>query len=97
MATAVANSQAEFYREFLMSRDHSQPRDYGVNMEKVDLVDALAQDFNDIYRTTWTVDELLLHPREAQRFCDDVRHNRGWFDLPDDIILRWLLNRRKSP
>jgi len=28
----------------------------------------------------WTIDELLLHPREAALFCDGVRRKRGWYD-----------------
>lgn len=66
-------------------------------MEKVDVVDALVEEFNAVYRGTWTVDELVLHPREALRFCDDRRRRHGWFDLPDDVLLRWLMNRRKNP
>jgi hypothetical protein len=26
-----------------------------------------------------------------------VRHKHGYFDLPDDIILRVILQRRKNP
>lgn len=44
-----------------------------------------------MFRGAWTIEELLLHPRDAIRFCDDVRHKHAYFDLPDDIILRSLL------
>jgi hypothetical protein len=53
--------------------------------------------FSAIYRGQWTIDELLLHPREAVRFCDEIRHQYGYYDLPDDIILRTILTRRKNP
>jgi hypothetical protein len=44
-----------------------------------------------------SIDELLLHPREAAHFCDDVRRQYGYFDVPDDIILRVILTRGKNP
>jgi hypothetical protein len=50
-----------------------------------------------VYRDGWTVDELLLHPREALNFCDQVRRRYGYFDVPDDIILRSIMQRRKNP
>jgi hypothetical protein len=49
------------------------------------------------YRDQWSVDELMLHPREAARFCDQARFQHGYFDVPDDIILRVILTRRKNP
>jgi hypothetical protein len=57
----------------------------------------MVEQFSAAYRGQWTIDELLLHPREAIRFCDDVRHQRGYYDVPDDIILRAILGRRKNP
>lgn len=80
-----------------MSRQSFDPRDFGVNMEKPEFIDQMCEDFNTVYRGQWTVDELLLRPREAMRFCDDVRHRHGYYDLPDDIILRSILQRRKNP
>jgi hypothetical protein len=50
-----------------------------------------------MYRDTWAVDELLLHPREAAWFCDETRRKYRYFDLPDDVILRVILTRRKNP
>ena len=44
----------------------------------------------------WTVDELLLHPREALNLCDSFRRAYGYFDLPDEVILRQLMIRRKK-
>jgi len=49
------------------------------------------------YRGNWTIDEPLLHPREAIRFCDDIRHRHGWYDMPNDLILRVMMSRRKNP
>jgi hypothetical protein len=51
--------------------------------------------FAEVYRDAWTIDELCLHPREAARFCDDARRKHGFYDVPDDIILRSIMNRRK--
>jgi hypothetical protein len=55
----------------------------------------MCEDFNDTYRGGWSIDELLLHPAEALRFFSDVRRKHGYFDMPDDIILRAVMNRRK--
>lgn len=44
----------------------------------------------------WSVDELLLHPDDAKHFCDTIRQLSSFEGLPDDLILRCLLNRRKN-
>jgi hypothetical protein len=94
---ALSAAQAEYYRRFIMSRPSFEPRDFGVNLEKPEFLDQMAEAFNTTYRGQWSLDELLLHPREAARFCDDVRHRFGYYDVPDDIILRSIMQRRKNP
>ena len=89
--------QATFCREFLMTRHKFEPSDFGILMDKDRFIDQMVDDFAEAYRDGWTIDELCLHPREATRFCDDVRHRHGYFDLPDDIILRSIMQRRKNP
>ena len=80
-----------------MGRGKFEPVEFGVNLSREDFTDQMVGDFAETYRDGWTVDELLLHPREAMRFCDDVRRQHGYYDLPDDIILRVILGRRKNP
>lgn len=80
-----------------MGRDKFDPRDFGIDLDREAFVDQLVEEFHGAYRDSWTIDELLLHPREALQFCDDVRRKHRYFDLPDDIILRTVLNRRKRP
>ena len=80
-----------------MARHSFEPRDFGVNLDKEEFIDQMVDDFNSTYHAQTTIDELLPHPRDAMRFCDDVRHKHGYFDLPDDIILRVVLQRRKNP
>lgn len=46
---------------------------------------------------SWSVDELLLHPDDAKEFCNTIRHQTSSQGLPDDLILRCLMNRRKNP
>lgn len=87
----------EFYQGFLMSRGKFNPKDFGVDMTREEFTDHMVGDFANAYRDGWTIDELLLHPREAARFCDDVRSKHGFYDVPDDIILRSILTRRKNP
>jgi hypothetical protein len=92
MMTTQVMSQQEFYRGFLMARSKFDPSEFGVDLSKEDFTDQMVDAFSEIYRGTWSVDELLLHPREATRFCDDVRRQHSYYDLPDDIILRVILD-----
>jgi len=94
--TATLTSQTQFYESFLMARPSFQPQEFGIDTEKDAFIDQMADEFNEAFRS-WSVDELLLHPREAQHFCDNVRRKHGYYDLPDDIILRSVLHRRKNP
>lgn len=97
MVAVAADPQAEFYRDWLMARDAFDPRDFGIDMSKEELTDLLVERLNVVFRGAWTIDELLLHPLSAHRFCDDVRMERGWYDVPDDVLLRPMMIRRKNP
>ena len=80
-----------------MGRAAFDPQDFGVDMGKEDFADRMVDLFSAKYRGHWTIDELLLHPREAADFCDHARRMLMAFDVPDDIILRVVLGRRKNP
>lgn len=80
-----------------MARQYFKPQDFGIDMDKDNFVDQLCNEFNEYTRGTLTVDEMLLRPRTALHFCDMVRGKYGYYDLPDDIILRCILGRRKNP
>jgi len=96
MATQTLTQQ-DFYKEFLMARGKFDPADFGVDLSPADFTDQAVEAFGTAYRGTWTIDELLLHPREAAQFCDQFRRKHRYFDVPDDIILRVILHRRKNP
>jgi hypothetical protein len=81
--------------EFPMTRERPDLTQFGIDTTWEDLTDEMVDDFNEAYRGQWTIDELLLHPREAAHFCNDVRRKRGYWDLPDAIILRTILTRLK--
>lgn len=93
----LTRSQADYYREFLMARTKIDPRDYGIDMEKDEFLDRMVEYFSDYTRGQISLDELLLRPRSALHFCDGVRERMTNFDLPDDIILRAIIQRRKNP
>ena len=57
-----------------------------------DLVNLLAKMYPD-----WTVDELVLHPHDAIKFCQAVKQWQSCSALSDDMILRCLMHRRKNP
>jgi len=90
-------TRSQFYRDFVMGRGKFEPAEFGVDLSREAFSDQMIDEFNGVYRGGWTIDELLLHPREATRFCDDVRRKFGYWDLPDDIILRVILTRRRNP
>lgn len=96
MATASLTSQAAFYQEFLMSRRSFQPQEFGVDMELENFIDLMCDDFGAYTRGQLSLDEMLLRPRTALHFCDIVRNKHSYYDLPDDIILRSVMRRRKS-
>ena len=89
-------TQPQFYAEFIMTRGKFKPQEFGVDLNREQLTEKIVDEFNGCYRS-WTIDELLLHPREAARFCDDIRRKYAYWDLPDDIILRVIITRRKNP
>ena len=93
--TTATHTVQDFYREFLMAKKLFQPQDFGVDFLMDEFDDLAVGMFREIYRDIWTIDELLLHPSEAVRFCQDVRRKHGWHDLPDDIILRVIVARGK--
>jgi hypothetical protein len=94
---SLTESRRAFYERWLMGRQNVNPRDYGVDLDKEDFTDRMVELFSAKYRGHWTIDELLLHPREAALFCDDARRSLMAFDVPDDVILRVILGRRKNP
>ena len=96
MVSLINPTQSQFHREFLMGRGNFNPADFGVDMPRDEFGDQMVDAFHNVYRTDWTIDELLLHPVEALQFCNGVRRLYGYYDVPDDIILRSVLNRRKQ-
>jgi hypothetical protein len=89
--------QVAFYKEWLMARGKFNPMDFGVNMERDAFMDLMVDDFNAAYQDTLSIDELCLRPRSALQFCEDVRKRHGFHDVPDDVILRSVMTRRKRP
>ena len=86
-----------FYQRFLMARQNVNPNDYGVSMDKAEFTDQMVDAFNEYTRGALSFDEMLLRPRTALHFCDTVRQRYSYYDLPDDIILRVVMTRRKNP
>lgn len=75
----------------------SMLRDCGCDQAVSDFQDLL-EELHKKHFPNWTVDEMLLHPEEAQFLCKDVRTKSPTYsDIPDDLILRALMHRRKQP
>lgn len=97
MIKAPFQSQSDFYREYLMRRGDFSPLEYGIDLTKDNLIDTLVDEFNTVFKGQLTIDEVCLRPKVAMHFCDSVRQKHRFFDLPDDIMLRCIMNRRKAP
>jgi len=93
-----SESQLEFYKRWLMGRPAFDLTTYGVNMDRDRFMDMMVDAFNATYFGDKSLDEMLLRPREALAFCDLVRFNhRDFVDVPDEVILRSIMIRRKNP
>lgn len=68
-------------RTLVMSIGKFNPR-----VIEVMFTNEMVYEFNAAYKGDWTIDELVLHPREALNFRDDVRRKRSWMYVPDDIL-----------
>ena len=88
--------QLTYHKEWLMARGHFNPLDFGVNLERESFMDMIVDDFNFMFKDTLSIDEVCLRPRTALAFCESVRSKHHWHDVPDDIILRSVMNRRKG-
>lgn len=68
----------------------------GCDLSIVDFQDRLVDILSEMF-SSWSVDELMLHPRDALDYCTAVRRQISGPGLPDDLILRCLMARRKNP
>jgi len=91
---AVASLSA--WEEHLLARASLDPAEYGIDLDKDRFGDIIVEEHH-LQCPALSVDELLLRPRTAAAFCDAVRFRHHWWDLPDDILLRTLITRRKNP
>jgi len=84
-----------------MAKPKTDLKQYGITLSKDDFWRYLWRAFEEFYRhpaypsEIESIDELVLRPDEAQKFCHviRVRLNSG---APDDVILRALLAHRKK-
>lgn len=86
----------ERLKAYYMARLSDSPSNYGFD-GPIEAFDEVVVDLFHGSYPAFSVDELLVRPREGVRFCDAVRTKLGNYDVPDDLILRRLLNRRKNP
>lgn len=77
-----------------MNRSSIDLREFGLTISKEQFISRIVGAFQKHY--DWSIDELLLRPREAARFCDEIRTSLKSYDIPDDIILAVLISQRKQ-
>lgn len=72
----------------------------GCSLERDEFRELVATTFKEFLKAKsleWTDEELLFHPRVSLEFCNEVCRRSGCPKLDDDLILRTLVNTRKSP
>lgn len=69
-------------------------KDAGCNLSPKEFLDLLEERHASMH-PDWTVDDLVCHPDEAKEYCEQIRAAVG-APVPDDIILRRLMNVRKA-
>ena len=79
-----------------MPRRVFDPADFDIPLSREAFTDRVTEEFAALYRDRLSVDELLLHPSEAMHFCDLVRRKYAYYGVPDNVILRVMIARRKS-
>jgi hypothetical protein len=67
----------------------------GCDLDRVAFADAIAEEFHGWCRNA-TDEDLLCRPREGAKFCRAVRRELRLRKLPDRVILRTLIGRRKG-
>ena len=97
MIKSLSEAELSFYQEFLMKRGDFKPEDFGVEIDKDSFLDRMVELFSEYTRGSISLDEMLLRPDLAKTFCNDVREKTGYYDVPDDILLRSIIMRRKNP
>lgn len=80
----------------MMSVETFDPRAYGVELDRDQFVELVVMDFKDKIGELLLVSEFLLHPAAAIRFCDIFRQRHHFDRIPDDLILRTLVQRQRG-
>lgn len=80
-----------FFKEYLIRRRDFDPKSFGVAKTQDEFKGMCVDFFNETFNGSITIGEICLRPRTALAFCDDFKKRYAWFDVPDDIILRSIM------
>jgi|GEM_PF-2789416 hypothetical protein len=72
------------------------PRDVGVELSRAEFGKILMKFFCDKFGGISMVEELLVYPDSAKQFCCEFRESIQSKSVPDDYILRLLLQCKKG-
>ncbi len=90
---SAADAFVQGIKEYLARRDDFILADFGMCGSRELLAVEIEAIFLDTYshpNVLDTPEELLLNPREACIFCDEIRRRYHCYDLPDRAILLML-------
>lgn len=72
-------------------------RELGVRFSAEKFRDAITDEYNETIKPRgWSGDELCMHPYAAIEFCIAVRKRLKFQGIPEDLILRTLINIRRK-
>jgi hypothetical protein len=79
-----------------VARSRISPQQHGLYMSREKWMMQVVRVFEKFDGGKWSVDELLLHPRVAIRFCNEVMEKVCDTAVPHHFILRTIMVWRKS-
>ena len=80
----------------MMTVESFEPRKYGVELDRQQFANLVVTDFRSEIGDLLMVNEFLLHPAAAIRFCNSFRLRHHFGRVADDLILRTLVQRYRG-
>ena len=94
-AIGVTLDQITTRRPRMIRKLETELEEFGCNLDP-NTFRELLEDRKVATSPSWTIDDLVCHPQEAKEFCDLIRSESSSPKLPDSLILRTLMNVRRS-
>jgi hypothetical protein len=94
MGLSVDDLTPQKRRKRVVRKLKTELEEVGCDMDPKMFVDLLEERHATMH-PNWTVDDLVCHPDAAKAYCDQIRAEVD-APVPDQVILRRLMNARKA-